>query len=288
MDDSPLVLIADNNEVSREQMASTLLAAGYRVIQAVDGGSALKVVQEHSVSVAIIDHFMAPHGGLDFARLLHHKNQTLPMILITGEETSDLLIQITRHGISRYLKKPVEPARLTEAVKRTLREKDRVPQNPPSSPVILTTVNRDHVYTPDELMERALELGLKNLKTQKGRPFGAVVADQQGRILGEGATGIASAYDPAAHAEVMAIRQATEALNQPHLSGCFLFCSAQPAAIGQALIESVGLEKVYYALSHSEAAQIYPQKQLTPVPMEQKGRTRALDVLGVSEKERRE
>ncbi|MBL8636986.1 MAG: response regulator [Alphaproteobacteria bacterium] len=281
MDDSPLVLIADNNQVSREQMANTLLASGYRVIQAIDGGSALKVVKEHSVSVAIIDHFMDPHGGFDFARTLRNSGKKIPMILVTDEETSDLLMQITRHGISRYLKKPVDPKRLGEAVKRTLREAGpEEKKTAPSSPIVVSIMSRDHSYTPEELMDRALELGLRNAETRKGGPFGAVVADENGRILGEGASGMTSRCDPIAHAEVMAIRQATEALNQSHLETCSLFCSGQPTAIGQALIESVGLAQVYYALSHEDVAQIRPPKQVRPVPMKQLGHARALEILG--------
>lgn len=282
MDDSPLVLIADNNQVSREQMANTLLASGCRVIQAIDGGSALKVVKEHTVSVAIIDHFMDPHGGFDFARTLRNRGKKIPMILVTDEETSDLLMQITRHGISRYLKKPVDPKRLAEAVKRTLREADPEDRkSSSSSPIVVTVMSRDHNYTPEELMDRALELGLRNAETGKGGPFGAVVADENGRILGEGVSGVTSRCDPTAHAEVMAIRQATEALNQSHLTGCTLFCSGQPTAIGQALIGSVDLAQVYYALSHDDIAQIRPPKQVRPVPMTQLGHTRALEILGV-------
>ncbi len=269
-----LVLLADDSQVSREHMANILIAAGFKVIQAIDGGSALKVIKERKVSMAIIDHYMAPHGGLEFARQIRADKNNLPLIMVTNEETSDLLIETTRYGISQYLRKPVDPKRLAEAVRRTLRY---APQ-----PEVETQgdVAIDIRLTPEELMARAIELGDKNAQSRHGGPFGAVVADAEGRILGEGVNGITSRCDPVAHAEVMAIRQATEALNQTHLEGCILYSSSEPTLIGKALIESVGVSKVYYGLSHNEVSQIRVGKTRPPVIYERLGHQAALDTFG--------
>lgn len=257
MTTAPLILIADDSQVSREFMANTLKAAGYEVIQAIDGGSAIKVIHEHPVAMAIIDHFMSPHGGFDFAKQVRIGKFNIPMIMITNEETSDLLIETTRHGISKYLRKPVEPKRLIETVQRTLRETNLDAQIP-------VAVGVDLRYSPTELMARAIDLALRNAQSRHGGPFGAVVASPEGRVIGEGVNGITSRCDPMAHAEVMAIRQATERLNQTHLEGCTLFCSSKPTTIGKALIESVGITKVYYGLSHADVNQLRaPQQRLT-------------------------
>ena len=121
MSDAPLILVADDSQEAREYLAEILKSAGYRVIQAIDGGSAVKVVLDHDVSVAIIDHFMSPHGGFDFAKEVRSRNIDIPMIMVTNEETSDLLIEITRFGIQNYLRKPVEAERLLMSVRRALR-----------------------------------------------------------------------------------------------------------------------------------------------------------------------
>lgn len=256
---APLILIADDSQVSREFMANILIAAGFKVIQAIDGGSALKVIHEHPVTVAIIDHFMSPHGGFDFAKKVRIGKFNIPMIMITNEETSDLLIETTRHGISKYLRKPVEPKRLVETVQRTLRETNLDVHTPPST-------GFDLRFSPGELMERAIDLALRNAQSRHGGPFGAVVASPEGRVVGEGVNGITSRCDPMAHAEVMAIRKATERLNQTHLEGCTLYCSSKPTTIGKALIESVGITKVYYGLSHADVNQIRsPQQRQTAV-----------------------
>jgi tRNA(Arg) A34 adenosine deaminase TadA/CheY-like chemotaxis protein len=270
---APLILIADDSQVSREFMSNTLKAAGYNVIQAIDGGSALKVIHEHPVKVAIIDHFMAPHGGFDFAREVKNGKFNLPMIMVTNEETSDLLIETTRHGIGKYLRKPVDPKRLVETVRRSLRE---VQLDTPSP---RPDVEIDLIHSPAELMSRAIELAHRNAQSRNGGPFGAVVADAEGHIIGEGVNGITSRCDPMAHAEVMAIRKATERLNRTDLEGCTLYCSSEPTTIGKSLIESVGLSKVYYGLSHSEVSQIRASRPRPPIPYEKLGHDEALTML---------
>ncbi len=273
MSNAPLILLADDSQISRELLANTLKAAGYNVIQAIDGGSAMKVVKEHKIALAVIDHYMAPHGGLEFARQLQNDKISLPMIMVTNEETSDLLLETTRYGISGYMRKPVDQARFLELVRRTLRA---VPTEKKHN-VVSQTIKS--AFTPDELMEYAIELANKNAQAKNGGPFAAVVADQEGRILGEGANGITSRSDPVAHAEVMAIRQATERLNKPSLEDCVLYTSSEPTSIGKALIESVGLGKVYYGLSHQDMSQFMSFKKTPPVPYEQLKRDEALEML---------
>lgn len=122
MDDAPsFILIADDDEVARAHMASILEDAGYKVIQAIDGGSARKVVHEHNITAAIIDHYMEPFGGLQFAHDIRLDGFDLPLLLVTSEETSDLLLEATQAGFIGFLKKPVEPARLVKAAERMLR-----------------------------------------------------------------------------------------------------------------------------------------------------------------------
>lgn len=279
MDSSPLVLIADDSEVSRSTMANALQAAGFQVMQAIDGGSALKVVRDHPVAVAIIDHFMAPHGGFDFVKRLMIEEIDIPLIMVTSEETSDLLVEINRHKISRYLRKPVDPARLVEAVRRSLREVEKLKaprglalKAPSFGETVAITVS------PEEAMRKAIDLACKNVATKHGGPFGAVVTDAAGHVIGEGVNGITSRCDPMAHAEVMAIRQATEKLGRTDLEGCILYCTSEPTSIGRALIESVGIGKVYYGLSHEDVSQIRSPRLHPPVIYERLGQDKAQEI----------
>ena len=126
MSDAPLILIADDNEQDRSEMAATLKEAGYQVMQAIDSGSARKVAREYDVAVAIIDHFMNPHDGQEFARFMMLDNIKMPMYLVTHDDDTGLLEESAKLGFVGLLKKPVPKARLLSAVERALKLRDKI------------------------------------------------------------------------------------------------------------------------------------------------------------------
>lgn len=271
--EKPLILIADDSEVSREYLAHILMTAGYDVIKAIDGGSAFKVVNERKVDLAIIDHFMAPYGGLDFAKGIRLNNLDLPMVMITNEETSDLLFEVSKYNISMLLHKPVDPSRLLEVVRRSLRHGGKEEEELKPSQLYKMQ------FSQQELMDRVIDKARQNLADGHGGPFAAIVADADGNILGEGVNGIGSRSDPVAHAEVMAIRQATEKLNRTSLDGCILYSSSEPTRVGKALIDSVGIGKVYFGLTYVELNNYLPRNRYENAEYIQLHQSEALEML---------
>jgi tRNA(adenine34) deaminase len=59
-------------------------------------------------------------------------------------------------------------------------------------------------------------------------PVGAVVLDQQGRVIGRGWNLRSATSDPTAHAEIVALREAAAALGNWRLSGCTLAVTLEP------------------------------------------------------------
>ncbi|MGB4057586.1 MAG: response regulator [Alphaproteobacteria bacterium] len=248
------VLIAEDNDVSRELMAGILRTQGYNIFGAIDGESAIKVVEDRPIDLALVDINMAPKGGFEFVKYLVVKSIKIPVIIVSASDSSDILTQASALGVQRVIQKPIDPEKLIQSVQRLLRQKGVNPK-----PLAVTAT--DTHLSPEALMNRAVELADRNAKSKRGGPFGAVVADAKGKILGEGVNGITSRADPTAHAEVMAIRQAAEKLGRTDLSDCVLYCSSQPTAIGEALIASVGIGTVYYGLSHSEISSVRDAKK---------------------------
>ncbi len=239
------ILIAEDNEISRELISTILKTQGYNIIPASDGDEAIDVVSCNIIDMAIVDLNMLPKGGFEFIRHLVVNSIKIPVIIITSDNSSDVLMRANELGVERLLQKPVDPDKLINVVQHILK---RYGHN-----LNAIAVQRyETSYAPSQLMQRAIELAERNVKSRKGGPFGAVIANNDGEVLGEGANGIASRIDPTAHAEIMAIRQAAEKLGCPDLSECTLYCSSEPTMMGKALITSVGITKVYYGLSHAE------------------------------------
>ena len=238
------VLVADNDAAIRQLMVDVLSAHGYKVTQALDGGAGITVVEEQSIDVAILGHQMYPKTGFDFARHILVKGYEIGMIMITDDPTTDLLLEAGKFEIKQIMRTPIDPDRLVETVRRVLRAYGKNPD--------AMGGNNIQSFTPEELMHRVIVMAHQNARSRMGGPFGALVADEKGNIIGEGVNGVTTRCDPTAHAEVMAIRRATDRMNNTDLTGCTVYCSSEPTMLGQALIISTGIAKVYYALSHED------------------------------------
>ena len=104
-------------------------------------------------------------------------------------------------------------------------------------------------------MKEAIELSRKNIREGKGGPFAAVVV-KDGKIVARGTNLVTSANDPTAHAEVVAIREACRVLGTFQLSGCELYTSCEPCPMCLGAIYWARPDKVFYANTHTDAAQI--------------------------------
>jgi len=85
----------------------------------------------------------------------------------------------------------------------------------------------DLLFRDDQaLMREALRLAAKAAASDEV-PIGAVIA-KNGRIIGRGYNQIEMLKDPTAHAEILAITQASAALGDWRLNDCDLFVTKEP------------------------------------------------------------
>ena len=108
--------------------------------------------------------------------------------------------------------------------------------------------------TKEELMRKAIELSLENVKNNGG-PFGAVIA-KDGEIVATGLNRVTDSCDPTAHAEVSAIRAATEKLKTFDLSGYDIYSSCEPCPMCLGAIYWARLDNLYYANTKTDAKDI--------------------------------
>ena len=81
---------------------------------------------------------------------------------------------------------------------------------------------KDKIY-----LERAVELSRQGMRQGAGGPFGAVVV-LDNKIIGEGWNKVPSTNDPTAHAEVTAIRNACQNLQNFSLEGAYIYVNCEP------------------------------------------------------------
>ena len=102
----------------------------------------------------------------------------------------------------------------------------------------------------ERFLQAAIELARENIG-KGGRPFGAVVVKDR-RVIATGVNETHSTNDPTAHAELMAIRAASQALGSPRLDGCAVYASGHPCPMCMAAMRLAGVEEVAYAYSNDD------------------------------------
>jgi guanine deaminase len=102
------------------------------------------------------------------------------------------------------------------------------------------------------LLQRAIQIAEEAI-IKGGGPFGAVIA-KEGKILSEAGNRVVLNYDPTAHAEVLAIREASSVLGSHDLHDCTLYCSCEPCPMCLGAIYWAGIKKVVYASDRNDAA----------------------------------
>ena len=94
-------------------------------------------------------------------------------------------------------------------------------------------------------MRAALELA-HEARAAGEVPVGAVVV-KEGEIVGRGFNHPISAQDPTAHAEIVALRDASRHLGNYRLGGCELYVTLEPCAMCAGAIVHARLDRLIYA-----------------------------------------
>ena len=96
-----------------------------------------------------------------------------------------------------------------------------------------------------------MALALEQAETAVTRgqtPFGAVVVDRDGRVIGKGHNTVRADLDPTAHGEVVAIRDAWRHLRtRQMMTGHTLYSSCEPCLLCSFVITQIGVSRVVFA-----------------------------------------
>ncbi|MFA9406266.1 MAG: response regulator transcription factor [Anaerolineales bacterium] len=118
------ILVVDDEQKIIQITSDYLEAAGYAVLAADDGISALRIVDESQPDLIILDLGLPGMDGLDVCRELRKKSD-LPIIILTARgEESDKLVGLEL-GADDYITKPFSPKELVARVRAVLRRMEK-------------------------------------------------------------------------------------------------------------------------------------------------------------------
>ncbi len=105
-------------------------------------------------------------------------------------------------------------------------------------------------------------------------PIGAVLVDQQGKIIGRGYNAVERRQQQIAHAEVIAISKGCHYLKNWRLNGCWLYVTLEPCTMCMGLMRLSRLEGVVYgadsllfgySLDKRDGVQLYKENVLNVI-----------------------
>lgn len=120
------ILIADDNEASRDLLCDLLSDEGYNIVSAADGNQALDAIHNKSVDMALLDVMMPGQTGFAVCQAIKSQPETrfIPVVLITGLSSIGERIQGIKIGADDFLSKPVNQHELMARVHSLLRLKE--------------------------------------------------------------------------------------------------------------------------------------------------------------------
>ncbi len=119
----------------------------------------------------------------------------------------------------------------------------------------------DAILTTDNpFMKRALELA-KRAADRGEVPVGAVVV-RNGEIIGQGHNQPIESHDPTAHAEIMAMRDASKNLSNYRLTGCDIYVTIEPCTMCVGAMVHARIRQIFFGALEPRAGALTSQLQL--------------------------
>ena len=116
----PTILIVDDEQVHRYMLSSMFKEWGWRCVEADDGLTAVKAVEEHTYDAVLMDVRMARMDGREAFTRIHAIKPSLPVIIMTAYSSVDDAVEAIQHGAHDYMTKPLDFDRLRLTLERAV------------------------------------------------------------------------------------------------------------------------------------------------------------------------
>jgi len=124
IDSDTLKIVVVEDEMTMQLILKKYLSTHYQVEIFKDGLDAMAFLQQGNVPDLIISDLNTPvMGGLALTKQLRASDffSTIPIIILSGEESSEMIIQCLEAGADDYLVKPFNPKELEARLRVVLR-----------------------------------------------------------------------------------------------------------------------------------------------------------------------
>jgi len=165
------ILICDDDDSFRRQLARSLRRRNYCVYEASNHHEAIECCELYSPTHAIIDLKVAEENGLEISTSLLKMNPSINLLILTGYGSISTAIKAIKSGATNYLTKPCSIDQILEAF-NSPQESNLINTNSNLKPAPLAEVEREYIQrTLDDLdgniSQAAKHLGLHRRSLQR-------------------------------------------------------------------------------------------------------------------------
>ncbi len=118
-----IVLLAEDDPVTREAVAELLAAEGHQVVAAKDGAETLAFWKKHRPGLVLLDIMMPGVSGFDVCRAIRRENRQVPIIFLSAKSEEVDVVLGLELGADDFLRKPFGKHELLARVRAALRRR---------------------------------------------------------------------------------------------------------------------------------------------------------------------
>jgi diguanylate cyclase (GGDEF)-like protein/PAS domain S-box-containing protein len=124
----PVILVVDDDLLVRVTLRDVLTVAGFDVILAEDGVSALRCFNSVQADLVLLDLIMPGSDGCETCRIFRTlpKGQYTPILMMTSLDNADSIHRAFESGATDFISKPINPELLVYRVRYMLRASQNV------------------------------------------------------------------------------------------------------------------------------------------------------------------
>jgi putative nucleotidyltransferase with HDIG domain len=150
------ILFVDDEESILDVASQFFHCRGYRVMTANNGRVATEILAKEKIDCCFTDINMPEMDGLELAEHIRCRDNTMPVIIMTGYPSLENTIQTLKNGVVDFLIKPISLNQMEIAVQRVLRERELFVKNlllikEAESAAKLRELNSELIYKVEEL-----------------------------------------------------------------------------------------------------------------------------------------
>jgi two-component system phosphate regulon response regulator OmpR len=120
-EDSPHLLVVDDDQRIRTLLSRFLAEQGFRVTVAEDAAAARRALSSFAFDLLVLDVMMPGESGLELTESLRRDGRDVPVLMLTAAGSPDDRVAGFEHGADDYLPKPFDPRELSLRIRTILR-----------------------------------------------------------------------------------------------------------------------------------------------------------------------